>query len=712
MHVLSFIIYQKKNRNKMKKLVILVGLIAPSFLFGQLDRSVRPEAGKAPTINIKDSESFVTSNGITVIVSENHKLPKVSFEIYTGSDPIMEGHKAGLSQFMGAMIMSGTANRSKDQLDKEVDYIGASLNANADGISLSCLTKHMDKGLTLMSDVLLNANFPDAEFERIKKEQESGLLSTKAEPSAMADNAEKKVLFPNHPYGDVMTETSLNNISKKDIEEFYKFKFTPKGSFLVVVGDITKDQAKTLVEKYFSSWKGGDYYQAEIGDGAFNNGNRVIFVNKPGAVQSVINVSFPMKIRKGDDDQLALEVLNGVFGGGGFGTRLMQNLREDKAFTYGAYSSNNITEFGSWNSTSGNFRNEVTDSAITQILFELDRITSAEVTDEELALTKAAMAGNFARSLEKASTVARFAYNIIKLDLPTDYYQTYLKRLEAITKEDLLRVAKKYFTGKNCNIVVVGSQEVFEKLKQFDADGKIEKLDAFGDEIKERVPADITKEQLTEKYVLAVTKAANMKKATKLLKKFKSKEEVMEITIAQAPFPLKMTRVWIAPNTEADRMEAESMNMVFQKSYFDGTAGGSSNMQTGKKEMSAEEVAAKKKYTGLIPEMNYATSGVTYDLIGIEEVNGKKYYVLNVKDGYNESFEYYNTTSFMKEKVVAITKQEGETVEVTTDMSEFKDFSGLLYPTKTVLQVGGQVLSGTVKSITFNGKIDLEPYKK
>ncbi|MES2799224.1 MAG: pitrilysin family protein [Bacteroidota bacterium] len=693
----------------MKKIIIILGLIAPSVLFGQLDRSVRPEAGKAPTINIKDSETFTTANGITVILSENHKLPKVSFELYTGADPIMEGQKAGLSEFMGSMIMSGTTNRSKDQLDKEVDYIGASLSANADGISLSCLTKHLDKGLALMSDVLLNANFPASEFARIKKEKESGLLSAKSEAGVMANNAESKAIFTNHPYGTVMTEVTLNNITNEDLSEFYKFKFTPKGSYLVVVGDITMAQVKAMMDKYFATWNGIDVHKAPTADGTFNNGNRVIFVNKPGAVQSVINVSFPMKIRKGDEDQLALEVLNGVFGGGGFGTRLMQNLREDKAFTYGAYSTNNITEFGSWNSTSGNFRNEVTDSAITQILLELNRITTELVTDDELSLTKAAMAGNFARSLERASTVARFALNINKLGLAKDYYQTYLKRLDAITKDDLLRVAKKYFTGKNCNIVVVGNDEVLTSLKQFDTDGKIEKLDAFGDEVKERTPADITKDQLTEKFILAVTKTTSLKKAKKVIKKIKSKEEKMEVTIAQAPFPLSITRVWMAPNMEGDKMEAQGM--VFQKSYFDGTTGGSSSMQGGKKELSAEEIAAKKKSTGLFPELNYATSGVTYEILGVEEVNGKKYYVLNVNDGYNESFDYYNTATFLKEKSIAITKQDGETVEITTDMSEFKDFNGLMYATKTVLQVSGQVLSGEVKSITFNGKIDLTLFK-
>ena len=190
--------------------------------------------------------------------------------------------------------------------------------------------------------------------------------------------------FPNHPYGDVMTEASLATITRDDVVNYFKETFTPNGSYLVFVGDINKAQALKIVEQYFASWTGVEPVKAATGDGAFNKGNRVIFVKKPGAVQSVIQVSFPIKMRTGDQNQLPLTVLNGILGGGGFGTRLMQNLREDKAYTYGCYSTLNVTEDGSWLSIGGNFRNDVTDSAITQILFELDKITSDYVKDDEL----------------------------------------------------------------------------------------------------------------------------------------------------------------------------------------------------------------------------------------------------------------------------------------------------------------------------------------
>lgn len=695
----------------MKK-IILSGalLLIASASFGQLDRSVRPKAGTPPTINIKDSEVFTTENGITVILSENHKLPKVSIRLVTGSDPMNEGSKAGLSQIAGQLIMSGTTNRSKDKLDAEVDYIGATLSADGESMYLSCLTKHVEKGLTLMTDVLFNANFPDSEFERIKKQNESALLSAKSSPDEMSDNAERKANFPNgHPYGEIMTEATLAAINKADVESYFKKVFTPKGSYLVIVGDVNKAQASEMVNKFFSTWKGGPVYKAELGEGQFNKGNRVIFVKKPGAVQSKVTVTFPVKMKPGQPNQLPLTVTNGILGGGGFGTRLMQNLREDKAYTYGCYSGIETTDNGSWFSASGNFRNDVTDSAIVQILKELDDIGNSYVKESEINLTKSAMAGGFARSLENPQTIARFALNIIQNNLPKDYYQTYLKRLDAINTENVLEMAQTYFTSKNCNIIVVGNEEIIEKLRVFDADGKIEMFDAFGNVAKEVKPADITKEQLIEKYVFATTGTTSMKAANKAIKKIKSVKQVMEMSAQQIPAPLTMTTYFVAPNKEA--MKIEMQGMMIQKEYFDGKAGASSNMQTGKKELTAEEIASKQKSAGLFPELTYATSGLKVEMVGIEEVNNTEAYVLKIVDGDKQSFDYYDTKSFMKIKSVSIQKEGDQVVEASRSFSDFKIVNGLQFPHKMSLMMGDLGLEGKVISIEVNGTVDETTFK-
>lgn len=693
----------------MKTLILTFAFVIPSVLFGQLDRSVRPTAGPAPAINIKDSEVFKTANGITVILSENHKLPKVSFNLVVGSAPQMEGSITGLSEIAGSLIQSGTTTKSKDEIDADIDYIGARLSADNNSVYLSCLTKHMDKGLTIMSDITMNANFPQSEVDRIIKQNESGLMQTKSDAGSMARNAQAVSIFKNHPYGEVMNETTLAKINRDAIVAYYKAVYSPNGSYMTIVGDINKEQATAMVEKYFGSWTGGNPETTKYPVSALAKGNNVVFVKKPGAVQSVISIAHPMMIDASNPDYIKLQVLNGVLGGGVFSNRLMTNLRETKAYTYGCRSSMSINEYGSSFSAGGNFRNDVSDSAITEILYELTRISTELVEDEELAITKSSMAGGFARSLEDPSTIARFALNIIKNKLPSDYYQTYLQKLDAVTKQDILDVAKKYLTPANCNIIVVGNEEILSKLKQFDTDGNITKLDAFGQEVKEILPADISKDELISKYISAVTATTSKKALAKKMKKVKSLEEVMELTMDQVPFPLKSTRVWVSPNSEGQKMEGQGM--VFQKSYFDGSAGGSSSMQGGKTELSEEEIAAKQKSVGLWPEMNYATSGMTYELLGIEKKDGKDCYVLKINDGKTETYDYYDKATFYKVSSMSIEKNGDEVNESSISYSDFKEQDGFVFPNTMNISMGPANFAVKVSTRTLNAKVDLGTYK-
>ena len=692
----------------MKKLLLLVAISAITGVNGQIDRSVRPKAAAAPAINIKNSEVFKTANGITVVLSENHKLPRVSFNMVMGASPMIEGSKAGANQLMGQLLLSGTAARSKDVLDKEIDYMGATLNADGSSLYLSCLTKHLEKSLGIMQDVLMNPTFPESEFARIKKQAESGLLAAKSSPDEMAGNAERKINFPNHPNSDVMNESSLAAITREDIVANFKQIFTPDGAYLVIVGDINKEQASKMVDQYFGSWKGTAVFKQDYSSLFKNKGNRVIFVNKPGAVQSVINVTFPVAVRPGEKDQLALNVLNSIFGGGAFGSRLMQNLREDKAYTYGCYSDLQVTRDGSWLSASGSFRNDVSDSAITQLLYEFNRIAEGYVTEDELNLAKSVMAGGFARSLESPQTIARFALNIIRNNLESDYYQNYLKRLEAITKEDVLNMAQKYFTN-GFNIIVVGNEAVLDKIKVFDADGKIEKLDAFGNEVKDVKKATISADELLTNYVNAVTLTNSPKALAKKMKKIKSISKETSITIPGAPMTLKLTEVNIAPNKEAMKLEAQGM--VFTSSYFDGTKGAEKNMQTGEKTMTEAEITAKKKSAGFFPEMSYKTTGMTYELKGIETINNKDYYVLATNDGESQRFDYYDVTTYMKYKTNSISQQGGESAEITVIYDDYREVNGLMIPYKLVQVIGEMSLEGTVKEVLFNSKIDDSLFK-
>ncbi len=687
----------------MKKLVLVAALSAITAVHGQIDRSIRPTAAPAPSINIKNSEVFTLSNGITVVLSENHKLPKVSVNLVMGGTSKMEGNKAGLNQLMGQLLMSGTSTRTKDALDNEIDLIGASLSADGSSIFLSTLTKNLNGAMNIMRDVATNPAFPDEEFKRIVKMNESSLKSVMSSPDEMAANVERKINFPENPNSNVMNETTLANITLEDVFMEYKSTFTPQGAYLVIVGDINRADAEKLAKTYFGDWTGETMFGRDLSKVGYVKGPRVIFVNKPGAVQSVISVTFPINLTPGAPDQIPVTVMNGIFGGSAFGARLMQNLREDKAYTYGAYSDLQVTREGSWVSASGSFRNDVTDSAITQMLYEFERICSSDVTDEELALTKSAMAGSFARSLESPQTIARFALNIIRNKLPQDYYSNYLKRLEAVTKEDVLLMAQKYFKS-GMNIIVVGDESVLSKIKQFDADGVIEKVDAFGNPVQETEKADITADQLISKYVQAVTHTTSDKAAAKKIKTIKSVKQEIAMESAMIPGGLTAVDAFVAPNKDAQSIAMGKM--VVQSSYFDGKKGASTDMQNGTKELTPEEVAAKLKSPGLIPEMAYKTSGMTYTLKGIETIAGKKYYVLETNDGTSKKFDYYDKTTFMKFKSVSVQTVEGQTMEMSRVFGEYKDVNGIAFPYKISQNIGELILEGTVKTIEVNGKID------
>ena len=368
----------------------------------------------------------------------------------------------------------------------------------------------------------------------------------------------------------------------------------------------------------------------------------------------------------------------------------------------------NITPYGSWFSAGGNFRNEVTDSSITEILYELERITDGLVEDDELALTKASMSGSFARSLENPATVARFALNIIRYDLPKDYYQTYLKKLAAITKEDILEVAQKYMKPNKANIVVAGNEEVVDRLTKFDSDGKIERMDAFGNEVVEREVADITAEQLFERHVNAVAMGASGKKLAKKLKKTKTMTSILELSSQMGNGVV--TSVWANDGREGSKMEM--MGGTFQKTYFDGEKGAEWSAQGGTEELTAEQIAAKNKSKGLIPEMYYATSGMEYELLGFEEFNGKKCYVVKMNDGETESFTYYNAENYLKEGELTIIEQMGQSMEIIITFDDYKEHNGFLFPGEIDQNIGGRfILEGKVTERTFNDKISLEDFK-
>ncbi len=264
------------------------------------DRSVRPKPGPAPEIKLGKTESFVLPNGLKVFVVENHKLPMVSASIQFDVYPEMEGDMAGYSTFLSELLTAGTKTRSKDELNKEIDFIGARLSASARGMFGRSLKKHQNKLLELMSDIAMNANFQQEEVDKIKKRTLSGLQASKNEPDDMLNNVTAVLNFgSNHPYGEVPQEATVENVTLAKCNEYYGTYYRPNVAYMAVVGDVTVKEIKPLIEKYFGAWEKKDVPVTKYPNPVAPTSTQVALVPRGEAVQSVINVTYPIDLMPG-----------------------------------------------------------------------------------------------------------------------------------------------------------------------------------------------------------------------------------------------------------------------------------------------------------------------------------------------------------------------------------------------------------------------------
>jgi zinc protease len=665
-------------------------------------RKGAPAPAAPRSIQLGEYTSFDLANGLKVIVVENHKLPRVSYQLSLNNDPLVEGEKAGYTSFAGDLMSKGTTSRTKSQIDEAIDYIGASMSTSPDGVFGSSLKKHSGKLLEIMTDVLYNPAFPEAEFEKIRKRAASNLVSAKTNPDAIASNIKSIVNYgAAHPYGEVQTEESIKNITVADCRKYYETYFKPNNAFLVIVGDVTPDEAKMQAEKYFGSWKPGEIPKTSYDMPAAPNGRRVCFGNKDGAVQSVINISYPVQLKPGADDAIKSSVMNSILGGGIFSGRLMQNLREKKAYTYGARSSLSTDKLvGNFNAFAS-VRNEVTDSAVTEFIYELERIVREPVSDADLSLAKSSMTGNFGRSLESPQTIASFALNTFRYNLPRDYYNNYLKNLDAVTVKDIQDMAVKYIKPDNCNIIVAGNKDnVADKLKKFDSDGKVEFFDPFGKIIEDaaiKLPEGLTAVEVVEDYLEAIGSKAKLK-------------EIQSVKVVMKASMMGQEATFETVKTQTGKLAVKMSigPMVLQEQRFDGVKGMQSQMGQKKVITEGPQLDEMKLQTKLFEQLDYSNKGYVLELKGVENIDGQNCYKLMVTNPLGSvSTEYYDMRTGYLVRSVS-TQGEGErTMTITTDYKNYKEVGGVLIPHTTSISGAMPVpLVMEAASIEVNGLVD------
>lgn len=639
-------------------------------LQAQVDRSVLPKPGPAPTIEFTEPATFTLENGLKVFVVPNDKLPRVSFYMILDRDPLFEGEKAGLTSFVGDLMMAGTESKTKDELDEAVDFIGASLSASSTSISASSLKKHQEKALELMTDVLYHPVFPEEELDKLKKQSLTNLAASKDDPDYLASVVSAALVYgTDHPYGEPLTEETVENVTVEDVKGYYNTFFKPNIAYLAIVGDIDEEEARNLVDKYFASWEKADVPEFDYPTPTPPSENQVALHDRSSAVQSVINIAYPVEMHLPHEDYMATRVLNFILGEG-FNSRLNGNLRETKGYTYGARSSFGSDKLIARFSASTSVRNAVTDSSVYEMLYEIRNLAENGITVEELEMAKANLSGRFGRSLENPNNIASFAINIARYGLSNDYYSNYLQRLDALTVEDINEVAKKYMMPENLYITVVGNgAEIKEGLSRF---GEVRLYDETGNEVQEieLSDADKTASSVIDDYLAAIggkESAANIKSA-----KVEMSAEVQGT---------KLDLVALH-DMEGQRMIQKVMMMGNEASKTILKEGEATVSGMGQSQTLTDEQYEDLKMASLwlIPELYYETMGYTISLDGATEIEGQPAYKVVISNPTGGKVtNYYSMGNGLK------LRSENQ-ISGETTYKDYQEFEGVKIPVSMAIK--------------------------
>jgi len=655
----------------MKKIAIILSSLFLTITMQAQDRT-QPKPGPAPKINIGKPQTFELPNGLKVLVVENNKLPRVSYSLTIDVAPYAENTKKGVSDLTSSLMGNGTKTMSKDAFNEETDFLGASINFSSSGAFANGLSKYADRILELMADGALNPVFTQEEFDKEKAKLLEGLKSQEKSVPAIARRVENVLAYgKNHPNGEYLSEATINNVTLKDVTLNYTTYFAPQNAYLVVVGDVKFENVKKSIEKLFGPWKKGTAPKVTYPDPKDVQYTQINFVDAPNAVQSEISAVHITKLKMTDKDYFAALLANQILGGD-FNSYLNMNLREAHGWTYGARSSLRGTKYVSNFSASTQVRNAVTDSAVVEILKEIKRIRTEKVSDDVLSNVKAGYVGNFVMQIEKPATVARYALLTKTQGLPADFYENYIKNINAVTADDILRVAKKYFLADNLRIVIVSKgSEVLPGLEKLNI--PIFYFDKYGTKVEKpqekKVSADVTAKSVLEKYIAAVG-------GQKAVSEVKTLSYKGSTTIPGAPAPVAYSYKSDASGKLAVELSMSGMSLM--KQVVNGNTGYAAQ-QGQKMNLEGEMLEDLKSNAHPFPELKMLTQeGIT--LKGIENQDGKDCYAIVS----GKTTSYYEVSSGLKIAEVSATPQGNSTVS----FKDYRDVKGVKVPFNTVMNVG------------------------
>jgi len=661
---------------KLQPIILAFLLIISTGAFAQkFDKNQMPKSGPAPKVNLGKPQTFTLPNGLKVMVVEDNKLPRFSAQLTIDNDPYAEGGKKGVSNLMGSLLGKGSIKTPKNTFESEVDFMGASLELWNEGAYVSGLSKYFDRLIEMLGEAALMPNFTQEELDKERDKAIENLKSGEKSVPAIASRVGLALAYgANHPYGEYETIDKYKGISLEDIKINYNEFFVPSKAYLVIIGDVKFDHVKSHITKHFELWKKGTAPAVSYTEPKNVQFTQINFVDVPHAVQAEVSLMNLTNLKMTDPDYFPALIANEIVGGS-FESYLNKTLREVKGWTYGARSrigaSKNINRF----SAGASLKQATVDSAVVEILTQINKIRKDFVKEDDLKNAKATFAGDFIRESAKPRTISNYALKIETEDLPADFYEKYLANLEKVTKEDVMRVAKKYFMTDNARIVVAAKgSDVLSKLEAtkipiyyFDQWGnKTEKAE------QKKADASITALSVIENYLKAIGGKEKVDAA-------KTMKMIGTANIPGAPAPISTT-MKIGQGKMSNTMEMMGMTVMKQVATADK---GYTTQQGQRKEMKEDEYKKSSAKAYPITETVLIKAN---DLVlsGIEAVDGSDAYV--VKSGDTKYF--YDTKTFLKIQEVNEIEAQGQKMLVTNKLKDYKEVKGIKVPYTMIINQG------------------------
>jgi predicted Zn-dependent peptidase len=685
---------------KFNIITLFIACFLTTAAIAQVDRSKQPEPGPAPKINLGQPDEFTLNNGLKVLVVENHKLPRVSASLILDNKPHAE-EKPATSDLVSSLMGTGTENMSKDDFNEEIDFLGASISFGSESVYASSLSKFFPRVMELMAEGALRPKFTLEEFEAEKNKQVEGLKSINKDVGSIASRVSAALAYgANHPYGEFATVENTENVTLEDVEKFYNSYFKPGNAYLVVVGDVKTSEVKKLARKNFGSWEAGAPNEKDLPIVGNVDETQINLVDMPNAVQSELRLQNTIDLKMSDEDYFPVLVANQILGGS-FGSYLNMNLREDKGYTYGARTSTGADKYASRFVAQASVRNAVTDSAIVESLKEIRRIKTEPVDPEMLENAKSKFAGDFVLRLEQPSTIANYALNVKTNDLSEDFYETFLQNINAVTAEDIQRVANKYYQTDNMRLIVAGkASEIAENLEKIEFDGRtipVKYYNKLGEEVEKpqakEVDASVTVEKVYQDYIEAIGGRNAVEEIESVVMKAEASVQGMALNLV-----LKRT---------ADgklNQEVSVGGNVMSKQVFDGESG-FVVAQGQKMPYNEDQITAAKIDANPFPELEAGDA----TLEGIESVEGVDAYVVALNEN-NKA--YYSVESGLKLQTVQTVSQAGQTMSIPTGYSDYQEVEGVKFPFKMTQAAGPQTFEFNVTEVMINEGISAADFQE